>query len=110
MEQIPLTPLDEMIAIDPLQILKASIPYCAPRQQRTLCIFAKMLEFQYVCNHMPAENDSLSACNTADKFPDPLEFLSHISQYCHSGTQKQIESILNLYSTISLMQLFSTDS
>ena len=45
-DSVKMTPLDQMIAEDQLQILKAAIPYASPNVQSMLSVFAKVLELQ----------------------------------------------------------------
>ena len=40
----PMTPLDQMLAQDSLQMLKAAVPYFPANVQRVFALYAKMME------------------------------------------------------------------
>ena len=43
----PMTPLDQMLAQDSLQMLKAAVPYFPADVQRVFALYAKMMELSH---------------------------------------------------------------
>ena len=43
----PMTPLDQMLAQDSLQMLKAAVPYFPADAQRVFALYAKMMELSH---------------------------------------------------------------
>ena len=45
-DTFPMTPLDQMVSSESLQILKAAVPYAPPSARKLLSVFAKFQEFK----------------------------------------------------------------
>lgn len=98
-----MTPFDQMISDDSLQILKASIPYVPTRMQGMLSILAKVKELQNVLSfsrrlpsmHMASQKEHGSM----------MEMLQDIGNYT-SGSMK--ETFDNLNSMLSMVQMFQS--
>ena len=57
----PMTPLDQMLAQDSLQMLKAAVPYFPADAQRVFALYAKMMELSHTIAMF-----SGGACRTDD--------------------------------------------
>ena len=87
-----MTPLDQMIAQDQLQMLKAAIPYASfglqPELQRTIQLFSR-----------PAD---LSMMSVDAPHVSPLEMLQDISRFA-AGPQRDLLS--QMFQTMQMMQM-----
>lgn len=98
-----MTPFDQMISDDGLQILKASIPYVPTRMQGMLSIFAKVKELQNVLSfsrrlpsmHMASQEGHGSM----------MEMFQDIGQYTNGSMKGTFD---NLNSMLSMMQMFQS--
>lgn len=98
-----MTPFDQMISDDSLQILKASIPYVPTRMQGMLSILAKVKELQNVLSfsrrlpsmHMASQEEHGSM----------MEMLQDIGNYTSSSMKETFD---NLNSMLSMVQMFQS--
>lgn len=98
-----MTPFDQMISDDSLQILKASIPYVPTRMQGMLSILAKVKELQNVLSF----SRSLPSMHMAsqEEHGSMMEMFQDIGHYT-SGSMK--ETFDNLNSMLSMVQMFQS--
>ena len=75
-----MTPLDQMIAQDQLQMLKAAIPYASFGLQPSLAILSKWLELQRTIQLFSRPAD-LSMMSVDAPHVSPLEMLQDISRF-----------------------------
>ena len=52
-DTFPMTPLDQMVSSESLQILKAAVPYAPPSARKLLSVFAKFQEFKTALSLFP---------------------------------------------------------
>lgn len=97
-----MTPLDQMIAQDQLQMLKAAIPYASFGLQPSLAIFSKWLELQRTIQLFSRPAD-LSMMSSDVPKASPLEMLQDIS---HFAAQPQRDTLSQLLQMVQLFQLF----
>ena len=105
----PMTPLDEIVSDDRLQMIKAMLPYLPPAQARFLAVAAKWQELQNTLQLYPQTQPDIQAMN-ADFSTQALNdsaILKDLKLY--GGTYgKQladnISQILDMLQLISLMQ------
>lgn len=98
-----MTPFDQMLSDDNLQLLKASIPYAPLQMQGVLSIFAKFKELQHVCSisrRPPAMRMMSQESGTA--LP---EMLQDIGRYTNGNMKETFESLSN---TFAMMEMFQT--
>ena len=92
-----MTPLDQMIAQDQLQMLKAAIPYASFGLQPSLAILSKWLELQRTIQlfSRPADLSMMSV-------DAPLEMLQDISRFA-AGPQRDLLS--QMFQTMQMIQM-----
>lgn len=97
-----ITALDQMIAQDQVQMLKAAIPYASLHLQPSLAVFSKWLELQRTIQlfSRPAE---LSMMSAETPKVSPLDMLLDISSFA-SGSQR--DTILQFLQTMQMLQTF----
>lgn len=96
-----MTPLDQMIAQDQLQMLKAAIPYASFGLQPSLAIFSKWLELQRTIQLFSRPAD-LSMMSFDVPKASPLEMLQDISRFA-AGPQR--DALSHMLQTMQMFQL-----
>ena len=102
-ENFKMTPLDQMLSSESLQVLKAAVPYAPPSMQKFLSIWSKMQELRNAMNLFPQAPD-MQAMSTADTpKPSAFDILSEVSQFAVGETKANLE---NMTSALAAMQMF----
>lgn len=96
-----MTPLDQMIAQDQLQMLKAAIPYASFGMQPSLAILSKWLELQRTIQLFSRPAD-LSMMSVDAPHVSPLEMLQDISRFA-AGPQRDLLS--QMFQTMQMVQM-----
>ena len=96
-----MTPLDQMIAQDQLQMLKAAIPYASFGLQPSLAILSKWLELQRTIQLFSRPAD-LSMMSVDAPHVSPLEMLQDISRFA-AGPQRDLLS--QMFQTMQMVQM-----
>lgn len=98
-ETTPLTPLDQMVSGESLQLIKAAVPYLPQQGQRVLSLYAKFAEFRNTLA-LFSQPREMSAMSQPDRHTvPPMELLDELARYS-SGTFR--ENVKNLQQTFSL--------
>ena len=88
--------LDEMIAEDQVEILKAAMPYLPAQGQRLISVSNTIRLFS-----QPQADMQMHA---QEQFTaDPLEMLTACSKVCRGPAKERIDSLIN---TMAMVQLF----
>lgn len=95
--------LDEMVNEDPVQVLKAALPYLPASGQSFISIFAKFLELQNTIRLFQASPGSMQICAQEKEKNDPLEMLTACSNVCHGPMKERLDNII---STLAMLQMF----
>lgn len=103
------TTLDQMVATDQGQLLKALIPYFPPRQQQFLSVFAKAKELSNTVALFQSQTNSMQI-QAAAVSPAPLDMLNDLRRYCFGNTRKQLDQITNLMTVIEMMKIMNEPS
>lgn len=105
----PMTPLDEIVSDDRLQMIKAILPYLPPAQARFLAVAAKWQELTNALQLYPQAQGDFRAMNidTITQTLDESAILKDLKLY--GGTYgKQIadsvSQMMDMFQLISLMQ------
>ena len=85
----PMTPLDQMLAQDSLQMLKAAVPYFPANVQRFFALYAKMMELSHTIAMF-----SGASCRTDDdvrrvRTSQPLDILQQLRTYAGEKARKK---------------------
>ena len=103
-ETMKMTPLDQMLSSEPLQLLKAAVPYAPPAVQKILSVWAKMQELRYAMKLFPPAS-GLQAMSTDSPQTSFADMLSDISQFASGETRANLE---NISSVLTAVQMFQT--
>ena len=101
----PMTPLDQMLAQDSLQMLKAAVPYFPADVQRVFALYAKMMELSHTIamfSRSPAELMMMSEESGASQ---PLDILQQLRTYAGESQKEMIDQILFAFHALEILQM-----
>lgn len=103
-KQPRMTVLDQMLAEDHLQMLKAAIPYLPFQAQRALALYSKLLELQHTATLFSA----VPEMHMMEKQPDVSgsfqDMLEDLSQYVTGDLHGQLENLTSALAAVSMFQ------
>ena len=88
----PMTPLDQMLAQDSLQMLKAAVPYFPADAQRVFALFSGG----------PAE---LMMMSEESGTSQPLDILQQLRTYAGESQKEMIDQILFAFHALEILQM-----
>ena len=102
----PMTPLDQMLAQDSLQMLKAAVPYFPAGAQRIFALYAKMMELSHTICHVfrrtgRADDDVRSSPGSSQ----PLDILQQLRTYAGDSQKETIDQILFAFHALEILQM-----
>lgn len=90
-----MTPFDEYISTQSLQMTKLLIPFLPPRSQRMMAVYVKFIELQRTLS---------SFRNMKQKANSPEDILNSMKPYMSSSEAESFDQMLNAMSMMSMMQ------
>lgn len=100
-----MTPFDQLISTQPLQILKLLIPYTPPENQRFLAVYTKFLELQHTINFFQNFRSEMSSQDFEQNAISPWNILQEIRPYISKQTAETLDMVRNI---MEMMELFQT--
>ena len=104
-----MTPLDQMVSEDQLQLLKAAIPYTSPKAQSMLSIFAKTLELQRTIQLFSHTQELSMMSEQESSGADPMEMLQTISQFASGEMKENLNNIMTAFTAVQMIQMYQED-
>ena len=101
-EPLKMTPLDQMLSSESLQVLKAAVPYAPPSMQKFLSVWSKMQELKNALSFY-SRTPGLQAMSIDTPKPSAFDILSEISQFAVGETKTNLE---NMTSALTALQMF----
>ena len=101
----PMTPLDQMLAQDSLQMLKAAVPYFPADAQRVFALYAKMMELSHTIAMFcggPADPMMMSEESGTSQ---PLDILQQLRTYAGESQKEMIDQILFAFHALEILQM-----
>lgn len=90
-----MTPFDQYISNQSLQMTKLLIPFMPPNAQRMMAVYVKFLEFRY----------TLSSFRTMrQKQNSPEDILNSLKPYMSSSDAESFDQMMNMMSMMSMAQ------
>lgn len=90
-----MTPFDQYISNQSLQMTKLLIPFMPPNAQRMMAVYVKFLEFRY----------TFSSFHTMrQKMNSPEEILNTLKPYMSSEDSESFDQMMNMMSMMSMAQ------
>lgn len=105
---IPLTPLDAMVAQDSLQILKAAVPYLNGNARQYISIYTKLAELSNTLSLCRRGNPDVSMMSAQSQAHTPLDMLNDIRRYLNPNARAQIDQMILTLNTIQILQMMQT--
>ena len=100
--------LDEMVAEDSVEMLKAALPYLPARGQSLVSVFAKFLELQNTIRLFQAPSQNMQICAQSHSRTSPLEMLTACSKVCHGPVKEQLDGMINTLAVLQMFELTQT--
>ena len=101
-QQRLMTPFDNLISSNQLQMIKLMIPYTPPSNQRFLAIFVKYLELKETLNYFKKFETDLHMQELASSPPSMLEILEEIHPYMEESQAEMISSMLDMMNMMEM--------
>ncbi|MDD7739159.1 MAG: hypothetical protein SOT28_11410 [Fusicatenibacter sp.] len=98
-----MTPLDQMIAEDQLQMLKAAIPYSNPRFQPILSVFAKCLELERTISLFTQPTELSMMSENTHSTSNPIDMLNDIARFATGERKESLEAFIQTFETLQLV-------
>lgn len=100
-----MTPFDQLVSTQNLQMVKLLIPYTPPETQRLLAVYVKFSELQHTLDFFQNFKSELHAQDFEKKTFSPMDILQEIRPYLPNQTSETLDTMLNM---MSMMELFET--
>lgn len=100
-----MTPFDQLISTQRLQILKLLIPYTPPENQRFLAVYTKFLELQHTIDFFQNFHNDVSSQNFERKAVSPFRIFQEIRPYIPEHIAETLDTINNM---MEMMEMFQT--
>lgn len=100
----PMTPLDQMLAQDSLQMLKAAVPYF--RQMYSgFCFVCKMMELSHTIAMFSGGPAELMMMSEESGASQPLDILQQLRTYAGESQKEMIDQILFAFHALEILQM-----
>ena len=105
-----MTPVDNLVCDDRLQILKACIPFFGLQEQTFLLAYTKFMEFRRSLKLAKEDTGKLQACSINPQLRTPLHMLNHVRPYCSEANRQTIDTLLQYFQMIQIYQTLQDSS
>ncbi len=106
-DQKIMTPLDQMVTPDSLQMIKALIPFLPPGGQRFLSAYAKCSELRNTIRLFTSPDPEMHAMSAPAPNPSFSELLQALKPYASGEVRDSLDNLLQTFSALSMFQAFS---
>ncbi len=104
---LKMTDFDRLVSSEPIQIMKAMIPYAPPQGQRFLSLYSKAMELRNTLNAFQRGNPEMSICSSPRQSnQEPMEMLNSIRDYCSPATRQKMDECMNMFAMLQMLELF----
>lgn len=106
-----MTEFDCLVSSEPIQLMKAMLPFLPPQGQQLLSIYAKAMEMRNTIQTFQSQGSDLSMCSLPQSKAnsDPLHMIQEIRDYCGPATRQKMDQCMNLMAMMELADLFQDD-
>ena len=91
-----LTEYDGLVQTRELQILKAMLPFAAPRSQMPLAMLIQTMEFQNTMRMFQNNSNALTAFSVHNEADRRSAMLQTLKRFCTPRERETIDTILNI--------------
>ncbi|MCI7812636.1 MAG: hypothetical protein SO016_07760 [Lachnospiraceae bacterium] len=117
MPKFPQTAIDQIANEGHLTLLKAAIPYLRSDSQKSLAIYAKILELGNIVRFFAQPAPEMSICSESDENISVLDMLNDLRSFCDESEKEMmdfcihmIQTVQNLSSYQEIFQNLSSDN
>lgn len=105
-----LTPFDQMISSENMQILKVLLPYMSPENQRLMAIYVKFSELQHTLSLFQNFSKLLQIQDFEKQVITPSDIIHEIQPYLSNEASDMLETFSNMMSTVEMVKSFQEAS
>ncbi|MDE6893190.1 MAG: hypothetical protein K2P50_15485 [Lachnospiraceae bacterium] len=87
---------DTLFCTNHIQMLKVMLPYMNRQMQKSLAIYIKFLELNYVIDYFRKHPYPLFGCAQNEDSADIFKMCSELAPFCTENEKKQLEQIQNI--------------
>lgn len=97
-----MTPLDEMVGRDDLQMLKAMVPYLSRQGQQFVSVYSKFMELRNTLSLFSSPMQAMSAAE-GHKSATPVEMLTDIRRFLGKENQGKIDQLIETFAMLQML-------
>ncbi len=106
-ETTPMTPLDQMVSGESLQLIKAAVPYLPHQGQRLLSVYAKFAELRNTLA-LFSQPREMSAMSQPERLSlPPMELLDELARYSGGALRENVKNIQQAFTLALAMKEMS---
>lgn len=105
-ESQKMTPFDQLLSSQNLQMLKLFIPYMPLNNQRFLGVYVKFAELQHAIHFFQTQQKPIGKQNVNEKSSSILEILQDIRPYLPEQFSETLDNFLNMMNMMDLFRSF----
>ncbi len=106
-ETTPMTPLDQMVSGESLQLIKAAVPYLPQQGQRFLSLYAKFAEFRNTLALFSQPREMSAMSQPERQMLPPMELLDELARYSGGALRENVKNLQQTFSLALAMQEMS---
>ena len=99
-----MTPFDQLISTQSLQILKLLIPYTPPENQRFLAVYTKFLELQHTIDFFQRFHSDVYSQDFKKKTFSPFHIIQEIRPYIPAQFGETFDMLMNMMDMMEVFQ------
>lgn len=99
----PMTPFDENVTTQQLQLMKLLLPYFPIQFRKTFAFYIKFTELQNTLKYFPHMNSSFKSIS------QPFDILEDFRPYLSEQDLTSIDSVLSILNMMEMMKSMDTD-
>lgn len=103
---VPVTEFDTLTTGNNMQMIKALVPFLAPREQKVIGIIIRVMELIDTIRFF--EKSGKFACGQPQTDLFSKDMINHMKKYCTAETQQFMDNILNMMNMTQVMNMFET--
>lgn len=90
-----MTPFDQYLSTESLQMSKLLIPYLPPKSQRMMAVYIKLLEFRHTISFFRSMRQEAQSTD---------DMLNMLKPYMSSSDMESFDQMMNMINMMSMMQ------
>lgn len=108
----PMTPFDNLISNEQLQMMKLMLPYMPPGSQKLFAVYVKFLELQHTMHFFQDFHTEAGSFGIPDSQPSPSDLFRDISPYMSEKNSTAINQMMQMFDLFSAVsgQALSDDA